>query len=344
MAEREDAVELEARLEDKARAERKAELDNQALIEASRPATGKKLQAEEKKEERMAKATEARFQKALAKQAKADEKALAKQAKADEKALAKKIKAEEKAKMAKKKAGEWSEEEELGDEVFVDDINDEDVLSWEKWVIMSHAVSEVDGVTPFFRVAMYGYPPKDGEEEEWCQRKDLVKDEAGPLIDRYIKEKANYQPYSDLLVPPKPKHRGKTKVPLPVEDNSSPCEHDNYRDCFKMEDHPGFCVEGRYLHGLTCGGVGCQRTFVSNLKEERSLGKEKSSRPTADKPVYCCINMDKGVGTSRKHQCKHALCNRCWTMAMLGEDTDRQMTVAGKRKRATRTVIKYVEL
>ena len=39
---------------------------------------------------------------------------------------------------------------------FVDDINDEDVLSWDKWVIMSHTVSKVDGVTPFFRVAMYG--------------------------------------------------------------------------------------------------------------------------------------------------------------------------------------------
>ena len=162
MAEREDAVELEARLEDEARAKRKAELDNQALIEASRPKTGKKLQAEEKKKEKMAKAAEARFQKALAKQAKADEKA-----------VAKKIKAEEKAKMAKRKAGKWSEEEASGDEVFVDDINDEDVLSWDKWVIMSHAVSEVDGVTPFFRVAVYGYPPKDGEEEEGCQRKDL---------------------------------------------------------------------------------------------------------------------------------------------------------------------------
>lgn len=358
MAARENAVELEARKEDEARAVRKAELDNQALIEASRPKTGKKLQAEEKKKEKMAKAAEARFQKALAKQANADEKALAKKTKAEEKAKVdtakrakrKEIKQATEAKLAKKQAGEWSEEDGSGDEDqeqykvdFMDDINDEDALSCDKWVIMSHAISEVDGVTPFFRVAMYGYPPKHGEDEAWCERKDLVKDKAGPLIDEYIKEHANFQPYSDLLLP-KPKHRKTIQATSPVEDNSSPCQHENYRDCYKMEDHPGFCVEGRYLHALTCGGVGCVRTFVSNLKEVRGLGKEKSSRPTADKPVYCCINMDKGVGASRKHECRHALCNPCWTMAMLDQDTDRQMTVAGKRKRATRTVIKYVEL
>lgn len=49
MAQREDAVELEAQKEVKARAKRKAELDNQAVIEASKPKPKKKIQAEEKK-------------------------------------------------------------------------------------------------------------------------------------------------------------------------------------------------------------------------------------------------------------------------------------------------------
>jgi hypothetical protein len=88
-----------------------------------------------------------------------------------------------------------------------------------------------------------------------------------------------------------------------------------------MEDHPGFCLPGKHLHDLNCGGPGCERTFAPTLKEVKHLGKDKASPPAADKPVCCCVNTDKGAGANRHHECKHALCNPCWTKAALGGHT-----------------------
>jgi hypothetical protein len=164
---------------------------------------------------------------------------------------------------------------------------------------MDHAPDEHDASKLYFRVAMCGCPPKEGETVEWCMRKDLLKDHAQPLIDKHIEEHANYSPYSDPLVP---KRTRKEKVEARAElvDRSSPCEHKNYQVSFKMEDHPGFCFPGKYLHGLNCGGPGCKRTFAPTLKEVKRLGKDKASRPAADKPVHCCVNA--AVEISRKSE------------------------------------------
>ena len=204
-------------------------------------------------------------------------------------------------------------------------------------MIMGHIPDEQDASQLYFRVAMYGHPPEEGEEETWCQRKDLIEDNAQPLIDKCIREKANYQPCSDLLVS---KRKTNDKVPAPAGllCKRSPCEHENCRVSFKMEDHPGFCGPGHHLHDLKCGGPGCERTFVPNRKEEKSLGKDKASRPTADKPVCCCVNIEKGANDCRQHVCKHALCNPCWSKAMLGDETGDGTALAGSRRKTMRAV------
>ena len=316
LEERDNALELEARGQDAARALKKSSMANQALIEASKPKAKKQRQADQKKIVKTARAAEVREAKLVAKQTKAAEKAEAKAAKAAEKAVAKAAKA---ANLAM---------EEL----------DPDPLPWQEWRITGHAISEVDLVTPFFKVAMHGLHPKEGEKETWCQRKDLVADKATTLIDEYIRTKADYAPYNDLLVS-KQKPRKVAQKKTEVLDKSSPCRHDDYRVSFNMEDHPGFCAPGQYLHSLKCGGTGCERTFVSTLKEAKPLGKDKSSRPTADKPVYCCVNIEKGSGAYRQHSCKHALCNPCWAKAVLGEDSESGTAVARVRRGAARAVM-----
>jgi hypothetical protein len=296
----------------------------------------KAVKARKKEEDKQAKAEDRaakKLEKELEKKAKAEAKKKATQEKAE--ALKKKKaakEAERKKKKERRAAGEWEDEE--SDD---DDSNERTALPWEEWVIMGHAPDEQDPSQLYFHVDMYGHPPEEGAEETWCQRKDLIKDNAQPLIDRYIREKANYKPYSDLLVS---KRKANEDVPAPrgLLDKSSPCEHENYRVSFKMEDHPGFCGPGHYLHELKCGGHGCGRTFVPNLKEEKSLGKDKASRPTADKPVYCCVNIEKGADDYRQHVCKYALCNPCWSKAMLGDETGNGTALAGSRRKPMRGV------
>jgi hypothetical protein len=303
---------------------------NEALIRDSKPKAKKAKQTKEGKEAKAAKKAEEKMSKEMAKDK-------AKKEKEEARERAKKEREEARVEAKKKKASakvskQWSEEddEEDGDE-------SGEPLPWQQWVVLAHATSEVDGSTPFFSVAMYGHPQEEGDKEEWCERKDLVADGARSLIDKYIQEHANYPPYSDLLVP---KRRTKEEIPGPpvLVDRCSPCDHNNYRVSFKMEDHPGFCGPGQYLHDLKCGGHGCERTFAANLKEVKRLGKDKASRPTADKPVYCCVNMDKGAGANREHECRHALCNACWSKAILGDEHGDEMAADGSRSRAVRAV------
>jgi hypothetical protein len=186
---------------------------------------------------------------------------------------------------------------------------------------------------------MHGYPPDEGKKAKlrWTGRHHFVKDGARALIDKYIQERANFPPCSDLLLATKQKQKKATQAPA-KEDRSHPCQHQMCQDSFKMEDNPGFCGPGEHLHRLMCGGIGCGRAFAANLKEVKCMGSDKASRPTKDKPVHCCLNIAGRTGADRKEQCKHALCNQCWTKAMLGEDNDRRNPTGGKRKRAARTL------
>jgi hypothetical protein len=111
---------------------------------------------------------------------------------------------------------------------------------------MDHAPDEHDASKLCFRVAMCGCPPKEGEKEEWCMRKDLLKDHAQPLIDKCIQEHANCSPCSDLLVP---KRKGKEEVEARAElvDQSSPCKH---KDC-------GVSFKWRTTRGFVCPGSTC---------------------------------------------------------------------------------------
>jgi hypothetical protein len=165
--------------------------------------------------------------------------------------------------------------------------------------------------------------------------KDLVADGARTLIDKYIQDHANYPPYSDLLIS-KRKTKDKIEPAAELVDKSSPCQHGNYQLSFKMEENPGYCVPGRYLHDLKCGGPGCDRTFAANLNEVKRLGKDKAARPTADKPVYCCVNIKKEGTAYRQHECKHALCSPCWTKGMLDDESGDGPADAGNRRRTVR--------
>jgi hypothetical protein len=157
------------------------------------------------------------------------------------------------------------------------------------------------------------------------------------LIDKHIQEQPNFPPCSDLLLATKQKQKKGIQAPA-NEDRSRPCQHQMHQDSFKMEDNPGFCGPGEHLHGLMCGGIGCGSAFAANLKEVKRMGSDKASRPTKDKPVCCCLNIAGRTGADRQEQCGHALCNQCWTKAMLGDDNGGGNPTGGKRKRAMRTL------
>ena len=207
-------------------------------------------------------------------------------------------------------------------------------LPWQKWVVMGHE-KVADQNCCHFQVAMYGFPPKEGEDELWATRQNFVSDGAGELIDRYIRDHANYPPFSDLLIPTKREKKKAIPPPAPV-DNSSPCRHEDYQGSYIKEDHPGHCKARGYLHALECSGVGCKKTFAADMKEVERLGKNMASRPTGDKPVYCCVNIAGRTGVYREEVCRHALCNECWSKAMLAGDDGKTGAGVGRR-RATRT-------
>lgn len=326
LAENQDQLEMRQREADTAREDKQTQA-NQALIEESKPKAKKARQAYEAKQAKAIKAAAGKRAKATAKVDKEEKRKQARVAKAEAVVAAKRNK--EKREMHYIKAGGSTGDENSSDE---EDPGEEDatdakvMLHWTDWVIIGHGMRKKDG-KPWFRVAMYGYPPEEGEKQEWAERKDLVTDGARTLIDKYIQERANFPPYSDLLVA---KKKAKKLSPPPAQvDRSSPCKHDNYHVSFKMEDNPGFCKPGQYLHTLRCGGVGCGRMFAANLKEVGQLGQDKAARPTPDKPVYCCVNISGRSGAYRKNECRHALCNQCWSKAMLGDGAQ----AGGKRRR-----------
>jgi hypothetical protein len=288
--------------------------DNQAVISASKPKAKKARDAEAAKQA-----------KAAAQMAKAAEKAAANQAKTADKAkaqLEKKAQQMEKKKkkeMKKKGTDEWGGPGRSGgddeSETTVDADANKIALPWKGWVVMAHEkVSE--GECCRFRVAMYGYPPEEGEEELWATYQNIKSDGAKELIDKYIQDHANFPPYSDLLI--RTKRQPKQAVPAPAQvDKTSPCRHGDYQGSYIKEDHPGHCKPGGYLHDVGCAGVDCKKTFASDLKEVKRLGKNNASRPTSDKPVYCCVNIAGRTGVYREEVCKQALCNECWSQAII---------------------------
>ena len=325
-----DAKERKEREADAARAEVRAK-ENQDIIAASKPKAKKAKEAQE-----------AKLAKAEVKKAKAEEKKKAKEAKAAEKARAnlekKELQAEKKRKKEKKKevtkwGGSESDESENEDESNGPDATTRPALDWEEWVIMAHETGSGDGKCRF-QVAMYGYPPEDNEEELWATKKNIVDDGAWALLEDYIKSHANFLPYSDLLLPTKRVPKKTTPAPVQV-DRSKPCCHGSYEGGYIKEDHPGHAKFGGYLHGLGCSGEGCEKTFAPDLKEVKRLGQEKASRPTGDKPVYCCINISGRTAVYRKEVCRHALCNECWSKAMLANEEGRKAS-GGSGRRATR--------
>jgi hypothetical protein len=178
VAKQNDEWEMRARAEDEARDEKQSIKRNEAVIEASKPKAAKAREKEEAKKAKAAAKEEDKKTKAKAKEK-------TKKAKALKAAEAKEKKAAEREKKKEKQAGgEWEESEEEEESV--------NKRPWQEWVIMDHAPDEDDASKLYFRVAMCGYPPKEGEEEEWCMRKDLLKDHAQPLIDKHIQEHANF--------------------------------------------------------------------------------------------------------------------------------------------------------
>jgi hypothetical protein len=266
LAENANQLEMREREED-----RKRELEqsrrNQELIDGSKPKAQAAKRAGEAKQAKAARTEAAKVAKTEARNEKERKKKKTREAKA-----------------AKQKPGKSSEyqenssdEEEPGE---YGEYEKKELLHWKEWVIMTHKLRKVGG-TPWFRVAMYGYPPEKDEKPEWAERHHLVKDGAKALIDRYIKERANFPPYSDLLLASKPRPKKAIQAPANV-DKSRSCQHQNYQESFKMEDNPGFCGPGEYLHGLMCGGDGCERAFAANLKEVKRMGADMASRPTRD--------------------------------------------------------------
>ena len=329
MAHDRDAKERKEREADAARAEVRAK-ENQDIIAASKPKAKKAKEAQE-----------AKMVKAEAKKAKAEEKKKAKEAKAAEKAKATQQKKEQQAEKKRKKdkekgvtkwdfsESEQSEEEEGSREPDAP----KKARDWEDWVIMGHETGSDDGKCRF-RVAMYGFPPEENEEELWATKQNIKDDGAWALLEDYIKSHANFSPYSDLLLPTK--RVPKKTAPAPVQvDRSKPCCHGNYQQGYIKEDHPGHAKFGGYLHDLGCSGEGCEKTFAPDLKEVKRLGQEKASRPTGDKPVYCCMNISGRTAVYRVEVCRHALCNECWSQAMLANEEGRK-AAGGSGRRASR--------
>ena len=327
LAENTNQLEMKQREEDMKR-QLEQSRSNQELIDSSKPKAQAAKRSGEAKQAKAARTKAAKVAKTEAKNEKERKRKQTREAKAA------------KIKDAKQKPGKSSEhqenssdEEESGEH---EEHEEKELLHWKEWVIMTHKLRKVDG-TPWFRVAMHGYPPEKDEKPEWAERHHLVKDGAKALIDRCIQERANFPPHSDLLLASKQRPKKAIQAPASAA-KSRPCQHHNCQESFKMEDNPGFCGPGEHLHGLMCGGDGCKKAFAANLKEVKRMGADMASRPTKDKPVHCCLNMAGRTGDNRKVECRHALCNQCWTKAVLGEDDVRGQTAGGKRKRTARTV------
>jgi hypothetical protein len=332
-----DYMEAKERERDAARTAMQS-TDNQAVISASKPKAKKAREAEAVKQAKAAKQIDKAADKAKAaadreklKQAKTADREKVRLEKKNEQ-MKKKKKKEEK----KRRTDEWDgagrSEGEDESETTVDPDAEKVALPWKEWVVMAH-VSE-EGCCRF-QVAVYGYPPEEGEEEVWATYKNIKSDHAQELIDKYIQDHANFPPYSDLLI--RTKRQPKEKVTPPAQvDNTSPCRHGDYQGSYIKEDHPGHCKTGGYLHKIECAGVDCKKTFAPDLKEVKRLGINNASRPTSDKPVYCCVNIAGRTGVYREEVCKHALCNECWSRAMLADD-EGKTAAAGTKRRATRS-------
>ncbi len=69
---------------------------------------------------------------------------------------------------------------------------------------------------------------------------------------------------------------------------------------YKEESMSACCKPGCDLFGVECAE--CNASFIWKGKAQRMV----TFKPTVKKPAYCCMQRDKA-------NCKHALCNFCWT-------------------------------
>jgi hypothetical protein len=180
-------------------------------------------------------------------------------------------------------------------------------LPGEEWTVHSHYVHE-DGRL-MFGVDMYGIPLEPGEGWDYGEKGLLAIDGAKKSVTTYIKEKANYPPWSTLLLPTRPSQKAKSLVE-PEEVKTVECRHDVYDEGFtyREEGNPAYCKDGFYMAGLRCGG--CDRKFVPDKKTELKVGKDVSFRPKPSAAVYCCVNIEQNSGGNS--ECNHAFCAVCW--------------------------------
>jgi hypothetical protein len=83
-------------------------------------------------------------------------------------------------------------------------------LQGKEWTVHSHYVHE-DGRL-MFGVDMYGMPLEPGQGWDYGEKGPLARDGAKKSVTVYIKEKANYPPWSTLLLPTRPSQKAKSVV------------------------------------------------------------------------------------------------------------------------------------
>ena len=77
------------------------------------------------------------------------------------------------------------------------------------------------------------------------------------------------------------------------------------------------------------------RGFVADEKTLDRTGDAMCFKASSDTPIYCCVNVPGGGGSSNDAEsgnCAHVLCSDCWKIGILKEVPGRN-----KRARSSRT-------
>jgi hypothetical protein len=229
------------------------------------------------------------------------------------------------------------------------EIEEPEILDVSEWKIVG---KYMDPTGPMFEVDMTGVPNEEGQEGHFATRKDLVADNAGGIVDEYIRTYCNISPWKELLLEEyedkdetneviaeeKNQKKRKREVEKEAEEETKlsndewegrTCRHDVYElsVTYVPEENAGYCKkEGYYLFGTTCAS--CSKQFVADRKGVTEAGPGLSFRASSDKPIYCCINVRGNGGSGHQEavdgQCDHALCFDCWTVGVLKEGTPRE--------------------
>ena len=229
--------------------------------------------------------------------------------------------------------------------------NGDEILDVAEWNILGRYL---DRRGPMFEVDMTGVEKEVGDDGQYATREDLVKDGAGALVDDYIRENCNFSPWNDQLTGTKggggdtttPKKKAKRKVTESMWEQgeklekasntmSSECRHDVFQllVTYVPEENPGYCKSGYYLHNKKCAS--CSRAFVADEKTLDQTGDAMCFKASSDTPIYCCVNVRGGGGSSNDAEsgnCGHLLCSDCWKIGILKEVPGRN-----KRARSSRT-------